>query len=107
MAKKEIWIMKKIDRKHTAFHVLVGLYFIWVAVFGLLMLLALINFYGDNNIALTKLFIGYIVMNLITGSALFVVIKLFRQASVLSKVIFWSYVVMGVASVITVAIIRI
>jgi hypothetical protein len=99
--------MRKVDRKHIAFHVLVGLYLIWAVVFATLMGLAIANSLGANNGTLTELFTGYIVLNLIMGSALFVVIRLFRNTTLLNRVIFVSYLLLGIASIITVCILKV
>lgn len=97
--------MKNFDKRHLAFHVLVALYFIWIIVFGALMCMALVNAYGAANKNLTQLFTEWIFLNLIMGSALFVVIRRFRNRTVLYKVIVGSYIFMAIASIITVVLI--
>jgi cell division protein FtsW (lipid II flippase) len=97
--------MKKFDSKHMAFHVLVGLYFIWIVVFGILMYMALKNVYSNENIVLSQLFMKWIFLNLIMGSALFMVIRIFRNQTVLNKIIFYLYVFMAIAAIVTVMIV--
>lgn len=97
--------MKKFDSKHLAFHVLVALYFIWIIVFGVLMYMAIANAYGPANKNLTQLFTEWIFLNLIMGSVLFMVIRVFRNRTVLNKIILFSYILMALASIITVVII--
>lgn len=98
--------MKKFDVRHLAFHVLVALYFIWMAVFGTLMGMALVNNFSENQTTLSLLFTQWIFMNLIMGTALFLVIRMFRNRTVLDKIIFGSYIFLALASVIVVLMIR-
>lgn len=98
--------MKKFDVRHLAFHVLVALYFIWMAVFGTLMGMALVNNFSENQTTLSLLFTQWIFMNLIMGTALFLVIRMFRNRTVLDKIIFGSYIFLALASVIVVLLIR-
>lgn len=88
-----------------AFHVLVGLYFIWIVVFGVLMYMALKNVYSNENIVLSQLFMKWIFLNLIMGSALFVVIRIFRNRTILNRIIFYLYILMTVAAIVTVMIV--
>lgn len=97
--------MRKIDSKHIAFHVLVALYFIWLVVFSVLMGMALANAYGGRDAALTILFTKWIFMNLIMGSALYVSIRLFRNRTLLDKIILGSFVFIAIASIIVVVLI--
>ena len=99
---KRSYTMRKIDSKHIAFHILVALYFIWVVVFGVLMGMALVNAYGPHDIALTILFTKWIFMNLVMGSALYIVIRMFRNRTFLDKMVFWSFIFMAIASIVVV-----
>lgn len=98
--------MRKFDVRHLAFHVLVALYFIWMAVFGVLMVMALANAFNKTQATLSILFTQWIFMNLIMGAALFVVIRMFRNRTLLDKIILGSFVFMAIASVIVVIIIE-
>ena len=98
--------MRKFDVRHLAFHVLVALYFIWIAVFGTLMGMAVANALDQNQATLSALFTQWIFMNLIMGTALFVVIRMFRNRTLLDKIIFGSYVFLAAASVIVVILIE-
>lgn len=97
--------MRKIDGKHLAFHVLVALYFIWVAVFGVLIGMAMANAFGPNNPALGSVFMTWILLNFFTGSALFVVIRMFRYSTLLVKFITYSYILMALAGIAAVVVI--
>lgn len=98
--------MRKIDSKHIAFHALVALYFIWVVVFSTLLGMALVNAYGPHDVTLTFLFTKWIFMNLITGSALYIVIRLFRNRTLLDKIVLWSFIVMAIAAIVVVVLIE-
>ena len=98
--------MRKIDSKHVAFHTLVALYFMWVVVFGVLMGMALANAYGPHDITLMFVFTKWIFMNLIMGSVLYIVIRLFRNRTMLDKIVFWSFIFMAMASIVVVALIQ-
>jgi hypothetical protein len=98
--------MKNYDVRHIAYHVLVGLYFIWVPVFGVLLFLALHNTLAADSVALTveslslsKIFLTWIFLNLLMGSALFAVIQLFQQKNLLNKIIRFSFYAIAVVSV--------
>lgn len=97
--------MRKVDSKHIAFHVVVALYFLWIMVFCALMGMALTNAYGRQDGSLTLLFTKWIFMNLIMGSALYIVIRLFRNRTLLDKIVFWSFILMAVASIVVVVLI--
>lgn len=99
--------MKKIDSRHLVFHVMVALYFIWIVVFGILLGMALVNAYGNNtNQAVGMIFVEWIVANLVMGSALFIVIRLFRNRTLLDRIVFYSYCFMAVSAIATVLIIN-
>ena len=99
--------MKKIDSRHLAFHILVALYFIWITVFSILLAMALINAYGTkNNPSLSILFMEWISTNLIMGSALFIVIRLFRNRTLLDKIVLYSFCFMAIAAIAVVLVIN-
>ena len=87
--------MNRFDLKHTAFHILVALYFIWVFVFAILLAMAVSNVLEPRNAALTSMFPMWILMNLVMGSALFVVIRLFRSRAVAETVGRVSYIALA------------
>ncbi|MHA3786673.1 hypothetical protein ACX0HA_00575 [Flavobacterium hauense] len=97
--------MRKIDSKHIAFHALVALYFIWMVVFSILMGMALANAYGGRDATLAYLFTKWIFLNLIMGSVLYIVIRLFRNRTLLDKIILGSFIFIALASIIVVVLI--
>ncbi|MCO6148459.1 hypothetical protein [Flavobacterium sp. NRK1] len=93
--------MRKIDSRHLVFHILVALYFIWMVVFAILLGMAVYNTYGNRaNSSLSMLFRDWILTNLVMGSVLFMVIRMFRNRTLLDKIIFYSFCFMGTASII-------
>lgn len=96
------YYMKNYDLKHIAFHVLVGLYFIWLVVFGVLLGIAINNILVSNNNDIARLLLVWISLNFIMGTSLFVVIQLFRNRTLLGRVILFSYGCMALAAVLTV-----
>jgi hypothetical protein len=98
--------MSKIDTRHIVFHILIALYLIWIVVYAALLAIAIINVFGSDNIALTRVFMLWIFLNLLMGSVLFIVIRLFRNKTILNRLVLYSYCIMGAASIITVIIIR-
>lgn len=99
--------MKKFDYKHAAFHVLIALYFIWALVFMVLISMAVITVSGTAASAeLVSMLMIWIFFNLIIGTALFLVIRLFRNSSLVNKVVFYVYFVLASLSVATVLYIR-
>ncbi|KOS05919.1 hypothetical protein AM493_07645 [Flavobacterium akiainvivens] len=97
--------MKNYDVKHIAYHVLVAIYFIWFAVFAILLSLALNNYYGVANLQLSKLLLTLIGLNLFMGTALFLVLQQFRKQTVLARVLFYGYFFLTSASLTTVLIV--
>lgn len=92
--------MVRFDSRHTAFHVLIGLYFIWLAVYTALIGMTLVNTFGDTNPALNRLFMIWIFFNVLMGTALFLVIRLFGSSNaLLSNVILYSYSVLALLSI--------
>lgn len=98
--------MKKIDSRHLLFHIVVALYFIWMVVFSILLGMALYTAFGVTNRSLSPLFMEWIVTNLIMGSALFIVIRLFRNRTLLDKIVLYSFCAMAVAGVAVVLLIN-
>ena len=93
--------MKKIDFKHAAFHVLVGVYFLWVAVFTVLISMSISNSISNINPQLGGLFSLWTLFNLFMGTVLFVVIRLFRKKGMLSKIIATSYIFILIAGIVS------
>ncbi len=98
--------MKKIDYKHIAFHTIVAFYFIWFIVFTILNIIALINFFGAMDSILNDMLITLILLNFFMGAALFFVFKLFRNRSVLNKIIKYSFGIMSALSLTTILVIK-
>ena len=98
--------MKKIDVKHIAYHVLVGVYFVWLLVFAALITMALINVYGEGNSSLNRVFVLWIFFNLVMGTVLFIVIRLFRHQSLLTRIILYTYYFMAAATLSSILIMR-
>lgn len=99
--------MKKIDYKHIAFHVLIALYFIWLLVFVFLVIMANLYIYGPKNYNLANIFSIWILFNLVMGSALFIVIRMFRKKGRLANFIVYSYWIMAAACIGTVVLVKI
>jgi len=95
--------MKKYDGKHFIFHVLVALYFIWVVVFMVLIAMAMANVSGADSPALDRAFMTWILVNFLTGSALFIVIRMFRYGTMLVKIITYSYIFLALGGIAAVA----
>lgn len=93
--------MKRVDAKHIAYHVLVGLYFIWLPVVCVLLYMAINNTVAGVGISLSKIFFTWIVLNLITGTALYVVIQLFQNKSRTATVIRYSFALVTAISIST------
>lgn len=98
--------MKKVDYRHIAFHVLIALYFIWAVVFTALIAMAVINVYSLASPQIVSAFMLWILFNLIMGTALFVVIRLFRSKKVVGKIVFYSYFLLALASLVIVLWVR-
>ena len=97
--------MKKFDGRHFIFHVLVALYFIWVVVFAALISMAMANISGADSPLLDKAIMTWILVNFLTGSALYIVIKLFRYTTMLVRIITYSYIFLALAGIAAVAVI--
>ena len=98
--------MKKLDVKHTAYHVLVAVYFLWVIVIGILVAMAMYNYINTLDAGLNQVFFKWIIYNFLTGTMLFVVIRMFRQNKKLNRVVLYSYTFMLGVSVTTLLMIR-
>jgi hypothetical protein len=98
--------MSRLDYKHTAFHVLIALYFIWFAVTATLVGMALVNLYIAGNTNLYPAFIAMLLFNLIMGTVLFAVIRLFKNRTLLGKIVKYSYIFMAGTCLTAIIIIR-
>ena len=98
--------MKKFDSRHLVFHILVSLYFIWMVVFCILLGMAMFNTSKNADVTLAALFMQWIFTNFIMGSVLFLVIRLFRNRTLLDKIILYSYCFMALTSIAVALIIR-
>ncbi|MGQ2985092.1 hypothetical protein [Flavobacterium sp.] len=90
--------MKRFDIRHTAYHILVALYFIWAFVFAALLAMAISNTIGSLNANLAGMFPMWILMNLVMGSALFVVIRMFRSSELINRTVRISFIVLAAAA---------
>lgn len=87
--------MKEIDAKHLAYHVLIGLYFVWLSLFFVLQFMAYNAIINEADTALGRLLLLWLSLNLVIGTSLFLVIKLFGKRQVLYRVVSGSYYVMA------------
>lgn len=94
--------MKNYDVKHIAYHVLIGLYFIWLPIFCVLLWASGGAAYGATNPQFNRIFLIWILLNYIMGSALFFVIRLFGYKNIINKVVLYSYVTMALAGIATI-----
>lgn len=83
--------MKNLDYRHTAFHILIALYFIWLVVFAVLNGMAMVNYYGYTNPQLGSMLFSLLALNLFMGIILFIVIRMFRDRTLLNKVVTYSF----------------
>lgn len=90
--------MKRFDIKHTAYHILVALYYIWAFVFAVLLAMAISNTVGVGNAGLAGMFPVWILMNLVMGSALYVVMRMFRSKEVINKAVRVSFIALAAAA---------
>lgn len=97
--------MRELDVKHLAYHVLVGLYFIWLPVFIILIGLAINSSVYMGNMQLSKIILLWIFLNLVIGTSLYAVIRLFDWRRRLGRVITYSYYAMAVACITTIMIV--
>jgi hypothetical protein len=97
--------MKRFDVKHIAYHVLVGVYFVWLFVFAALITMTLVNAMGTANRELSKVLVMWILFNLVMGTVLFIVIRLFKNYGLLSRIILYTYYFMAAAAIASVLIV--
>lgn len=97
--------MKKFDIRHIVFHTLIAVYSIWLAVYGTLLTVALINAFDKADRQLSKVFMTWIFLNLLMGSILFVVIRLYKTPGLLNRLVLYSYGIMALVTLAAVAII--
>ncbi|WP_417350289.1 hypothetical protein [Flavobacterium alkalisoli] len=84
--------MKKLDVKHTAFHILVGIYFLWVVVITVLIGMTAFNEINYVNTELNEVFLFWILLNLFMGTVIFTVIRMFKNKTILNRIVLYSYV---------------
>lgn len=94
--------MKNYDLKHIAFHTLIGLYFIWLCVFCILIYIAANTIIQNGGAGVAKLFLVWVSSNFVMGTALYMVLRLFRNRTLLGKVIMYSYCATAVATLVVV-----
>ncbi len=83
--------MKGIDLKHLVYHVLIGLYFVWLALFGVLQYFACTTALADKNSALAGIVLLWLLLNLVLGTTLFLVLRLFNKNNRLQRLVQYSY----------------
>lgn len=83
--------MKGIDLKHLVYHVLIGLYFVWLALFGVLQYFACTKALADKNSALAGIVLLWLLLNLVLGTTLFLVLRLFNKNNRLQRLVQYSY----------------
>jgi hypothetical protein len=93
--------MKNYDLKHLAFHILVGLYFIWIIVFCILLSLTLSNALSNGNADFTRMLLVWVFLNFIMGISIFMVLRLFRNKSLLGRIIPYSFGTVAVAALLS------
>lgn len=97
--------MKKFDIRHIVFHTLIAVYSIWLVVYGTLLTVALINAFDKADRQLSKVFMVWIFLNLLMGSILFVVIRLYKTLGMLNRIVLYSYCIMALVTLAAVALI--
>ncbi|MFP9113763.1 hypothetical protein ACLI1A_07455 [Flavobacterium sp. RHBU_3] len=85
--------MKQIDAKHLAYHTLLGMYFLWLAVFSTLLGLFVNNVLEHNFGQICKLLLLWILLNSVIGTSLYMVIRLFSKKGWLYRFVLFSYIV--------------
>ena len=96
---------RHIDKKHIAFHVLVAVYFIWALIFCALLGMAIAS-YTTRQAGVANVLGNWLLANLLMGSLLYLVIKMFRHKSGVLKAITISYFALATLSIIAQVIIR-
>jgi hypothetical protein len=94
--------MRNFDLKHIAFHALIGLYFIWLCVFSVLLYMSLSELFGRNTPQLSKIYSIWISLNIIMGTSLFLVIRLFRNPGLIGRVVKFTYFFAVLAAIIAI-----
>ncbi|WP_116789025.1 hypothetical protein [Flavobacterium psychrotrophum] len=94
--------MREFDLKHLAYHVLVSLYFIWLPLFCILIGLQINSKMSAQNGGMDKILLLWIFLNLVIGTSLFSVLRLFGLSERLGKIISYSYCILAVVSIVTV-----
>jgi hypothetical protein len=92
-------MMKQIDAKHLAYHVLIALYFIWLPVFAVLLGMAVNSAVFHTDFSFGKILLLWISLNLVIGTSLYFVIRLFEKHGVLYKFVSYSYYFLALLSV--------
>lgn len=95
-----------LDYKHTIYHVLTGLYFIWFILFTILTAMALYNHFNAFNPGLGEMLLSLMVLNLVMGTILFGVLRLYRNQGRLGKIIAYSFAFITGTAVTTILRIR-
>lgn len=84
--------MKEIDAKHLAYHTLLGLYFLWLAIFSTLLLLYVNSLVTTGTGQICRLLLLWILLNVVIGTSLFMVIRLFNNKGWLFKFVIITYI---------------
>jgi len=95
--------MKNYDIKHIAYHALVGLYFIWLPIFCILLGMSLNASFKSADLQFDRIFLVWILLNFIMGSALFFVIRLFEYKDMLTKIVTYTYISMAIVGIAAIA----
>ncbi|OYQ32086.1 hypothetical protein CHU92_14510 [Flavobacterium cyanobacteriorum] len=98
--------MKNLDTRHIIFHILIALYMLWLVVYGILLYITLHNASGNGNPSLNRALMLWVFFNLLMGSILFIVIRLYRNKTVLNRLVLYSYCFMGAATVVILTVIK-
>ena len=94
--------IKKYDLKHIAFHVLAGLYSIWLLLFCILVSMAISTVLNEADSSLRTVYLVWVSLNFIMGTSLFTVIQLFKNKTITNRLIFYTYIAAAIATAFTV-----
>nr|WP_322624605.1 hypothetical protein [uncultured Flavobacterium sp.] len=97
--------MKQIDAKHLAYHVLIALYFIWLPVFAILLGMAVNSAVLQTDFSMGGVLLLWMSLNLVIGTSLYFVIRLFEKHGMLYRFISYSYYFLALLSVTVVVLI--
>lgn len=97
--------MKQIDAKHLAYHVLIALYFIWLPVFAILLGMAVNSAVLQTDFSMGGVLLLWMSLNLVIGTSLYFVIRLFEKHGILYRFISYSYYFLALLSVTVVVLI--